>query len=266
MRHVFAIACAVLLYALPVVTHAYAFFGQPNDANGSPLPLQTPDDNVDPIVWPDNRAEVAMTMNFGDAFNDSMVSAMQDSWNDVGTRLQFREGVIAALLCNNDDGVNAAGWRTTVCGGGGFGDALAVTVVTHTRRGSGVWELSDTDIVLDSSRQWVLNDNPQPGQYDFRRVIIHELGHALGLEHPDEVPGHPEVDAIMNSRVSAIVTLQDDDIAGLNYLYGGAGSSTVSQRDSGGADTTLPLLALLGWGMRRIRSRRGHVAAGRGGL
>jgi len=264
MRPAIGAACAVLLYVLPAAAQAYAFFGQPGAPGGDPEPLQT---DGTPIVWPDNRVEVAMTLNFGGAFDDSAVTAMQESWNSAGTRLKFRQGAAAAQPCANDDGVNVGGWRATVCGGGAFGDALAITVVTHTRR-NGVWEISDTDIVLDASRNWIPVGDPLPGQYDFRRVVIHELGHALGLEHPDEVPGQEDVVAIMNSHLSDIATLQDDDIAGLKYLYGGSGSGsdTASRGDSGGADPVLSLLALLGWGLARIRLRRDRIAAGRGGL
>jgi hypothetical protein len=261
MRQAIAIACAIALHVLPGTVQAYAFFAQP-DANGDPVPLQ---DDGTPVVWPDNRVEVAITMNFGDAFNDSMESAMQESWNSVGTRLQFREGTAQAQPCDNDDGANVAGWSAKVCGGSDFGDALAITVVTHTRR-AGVWSISDTDIVLNMNRSWIPAGDQQSGQNDFRRVIIHELGHALGLEHPNDAG--QDVVAIMNSRISAINTLQQDDIDGLTRLYGGSGTSTstVSQRDSGGADAMLPLLALLGWGVQRIRVRRGRVAASRGGL
>lgn len=261
MRHTLGTACAVLLSALPAAAQAFAFFGQPGDPGGSPLPLQT---EGTPIVWPDSRARVAMTMTFGGDFDASMRDAMQTSWNAVGTRLQFQEGLTASQPCATN-GVNVAAWSDEVCGGGAFGDALAITLVTHTRRG-GVWEISDTDILLDRNRSWIPAGDPQPGRHDFRRVIIHELGHALGLEHPDEVPGHSSVVAIMNSRVSAITTLQDDDIAGLNYLYGGGSSRSPSRGDSGGADAALPLLALLGWGLARRRPPRGRSAAVRGGL
>ena len=56
--------------------------------------------------------------------------------------------------------------------------------------------------------------------YDITPLLIHELGHALGLGHPDEAG--QEVVAIMNSYLG-VDTVQPDDIAGARALYGGPG-------------------------------------------
>jgi hypothetical protein len=48
--------------------------------------------------------------------------------------------------------------------------------------------------------------------------MVHELGHVLGLAHPDDHGQH--VDAIMNSITSDRETLSSDDIAGGQSLYG----------------------------------------------
>lgn len=267
MRKAVLLGCALLLSVTPAAAQAYAFFGQPDAGVGNPQPLQT---EGSPIVWPADEVEVAMTLNFEDTYRDSAIEAMQSEWNSVGTPLQYRAGTAVAQPCDTSDGVNAAGWRATSCDGSNFGDTLAVTLITHTRR-NGRWEISDADIIVNSGRQpWLAHrDGPLvSGQYDFHRVFVHELGHALGLEHPDDAD--QAVTAIMNSRISDIDTLQDDDIRGLEYLYEGTDTSTgaLSRDDSGGADGALAALALLGWRARRAfnrRGRRGMMRVRRGG-
>src|SRR5205807_1034681 len=59
---------------------------------------------------------------------------------------------------------------------------------------------------------------------DIRRVFLHEMGHTLGLGHPDT--GGQRVTAVMNSIVSDQEVLAPDDIAGGQYLYGAGTGST----------------------------------------
>src|SRR5207248_859983 len=46
----------------------------------------------------------------------------------------------------------------------------------------------------------------------------HELGHALGLDHPDQ--HNQTVNAVMNSVISNADTAMPDDIAGIQSIYG----------------------------------------------
>ena len=77
--------------------------------------------------------------------------------------------------------------------------------------------------MFNSAVQWDSyrdsRDN-HPGKYDFQRVAIHELGHVLGLGHPDLDSPPQTVDAIMNSLFSDIIAPTSDDIAGAQILYG----------------------------------------------
>jgi hypothetical protein len=59
-----------------------------------------------------------------------------------------------------------------------------------------------------------------------RRVALHELGHMLGLDHPDEKG--QRVTALMNSILGDMDALTEDDIAGAQSLYGGGVAGTVS--------------------------------------
>ena len=96
-------------------------------------------------------------------------------------------------------------------------DALALTLTWLAHSSTG--EVVDSDVVFNTNFEWSTYAGPWPGgAFDFHRVALHEFGHVLGLEHPDE---HGQVvSAIMNSMVS-LDRLQADDIAGIRAIYGG---------------------------------------------
>jgi hypothetical protein len=89
----------------------------------------------------------------------------------------------------------------------------------------------EADVVFDRSRTWnsyrgnLTRASNGSTLLDFRRVALHEFGHVLGLDHPDQ---HGEsVTAIMNSRISNTDSLQADDINGARSIYGASSRDTL---------------------------------------
>jgi hypothetical protein len=66
------------------------------------------------------------------------------------------------------------------------------------------------DIILNAGAAWKINSD-----YDLETVVIHELGHALGM-------GHSAISAaVMSAYYTGVKqTLTSDDIAGIDSIYG----------------------------------------------
>jgi hypothetical protein len=54
------------------------------------------------------------------------------------------------------------------------------------------------------------------GTYDFYTVVLHEMGHSLGLDHSSD----PSSVMALYSAHGALRTLTADDIAGIQAIYG----------------------------------------------
>ena len=116
------------------------------------------------------------------------------------------------------DDVNSASFSSTV-----FGDSFGpgVLAVTYYRTQGSTFH--EADILFNNAQPFDsyrgdLQFNSQGKCIcDIQRVFLHELGHALGLNHPDGAGQH--VTAIMNSVVSDLSQLTADDEAAIQLLY-----------------------------------------------
>ena len=94
----------------------------------------------------------------------------------------------------------------------GPGGMLAHAFFPPDNQGSGAG-----DIHFDAEEKWVIGFDEDPNTFDIFQVAVHEIGHAIGLDHV----AADVVAAVMNPYYTEDLRgLQESDIAGAQYLYG----------------------------------------------
>lgn len=106
---------------------------------------------------------------------------------------------------------------------------LAVTLLNYQNG-----RMVEADVIFNvSSRKFDSYRGFKGLGEDFHRVALHELGHVLGLDHPDEATPKQSVASIMNANVSGIDHLLTDDIQGAQAIYGAAPNAPAASAGNG---------------------------------
>lgn len=171
--------------------------------------------------WTLNRT-VAIQLSLGQprtlidgfaSFNKSAADVLA-IWNTHLAHLTLQPVIESPVVPSANDYEMSAAFSNTIFGDTFGRGTLAVTLISD-RNGT----TSETDTIFSSAFFWDSYNGPlRPGIEDFHRVALHEFGHTLGLDHPDQ--NGQTVSAVMNSQVSNTFTLQPDDIAGVESIYG----------------------------------------------
>lgn len=142
-------------------------------------------------------------------------------WNEYLDTIEFRvvRDSSAGVVLGN--GINNVFWSTT-----GYGRSFEGHSGYSFNLQSG-GRYTEGDVVFNSAFSWnSYRGNQRPPTFDLRRLAIHEFGHTLGLDHPDE---HGQnVSAQMLSYSTPLDTVSADDISGAQFLYSIGGSGAVS--------------------------------------
>lgn len=168
---------------------------------------------------------------WNDAFKRSMTAWSDVSFFEFVAVDDFIDPCIDRGASQFGDSVTGVDFGETVCGTEFGENTLAVTLTAGTclnQQCTGGFAITDADIVFNSAETWDVYSGPRrfDGSSEFERVALHELGHALGLDHSDANA------AIMRPFVSDTDSLQADDIAGIVSIYGtgegGVGQTTLA--------------------------------------
>ena len=212
-----------------------------------PRPAEAFVESIFSGAWPDARATIVLkvycvvtcpTLPAGMTWEDAVRDAAEQ-WNAAGSNFvfDFRSPRPDDDPCVPQKGTVMISFTSRESCGYNRYDRAAATEISTQKSWARVFLIADWE-------EWDIYDGPFTGRSDFRRLVLHELGHVVGLDHPDE---HGQnVEAVMNSVVSH-PRLQPDDIDGIRYLFG---TRDISKGilENPGKDTTLSGVGVIsGW-------------------
>ncbi len=151
------------------------------------------------------------------------------TWNAVLTNFKFNVVRDSTAVQVRGNRINNVFFSPTIYADAFDSRTLAVTLISTTSTNGVSNGYVEADVLFNSAKSWNsyrgnLRFNGSTTINDFRRVAIHEFGHALGLDHPDDIG--QSLTAVMNATICNTDTVAADDIAGARAIYDGGTTFT----------------------------------------
>ena len=146
------------------------------------------------------------------------------TWNNQIDLVKFSAAQDSTVSRGDGTGTNNVFFDSAVYGRAFDRNTLAIATSWYNTSTNNKIE---GDVVFNNTKTWnSYRGNARLGSNDLFRVSLHEFGHILGLDHPDE--NGQIVTALMNSTIGNLDSLSADDIAGARALYGAGVTSNIS--------------------------------------
>ena len=184
------------------------------------LPLKLSAYEITGKKWIGTRTDFYFDFTGSSPEGLSWNAAFSDALNEWNTKTPFKFNLNSSYIdpCEND-GLNGVKFSEDICGQEFDEGTLAVTIMKYETQLLGPPAISEADIYINQANKIEIYDGSlkifPESVLDFRRIVLHELGHVIGLEHESDTP------AIMMPSIGNLDRLQEDDIKAVENLYGG---------------------------------------------
>lgn len=162
----------------------------------------------------------------------AVIVSAATAWNTVGAAFTFTfEGpssLATGGCADQRDRRNVAGWAPKP------GNTLAMTCAWYRSDGAA----TEFDMEIDPDIAWTTS--PSGVNFDLRSVIMHEFGHALGLDHTQSANCATAVMCASYRRGTVQDRPGPDDAAGIIAVYGASGSPPPEQTPTPAASPRSP--------------------------
>lgn len=212
-----ALACGLCLVGTtlaPWPSHAFTY-----DTLVPPVVLQHQSTGT-PLVWP--ALPIGIRLDLGAV--DHPLRNGTTSWDDNAATAIAAWNAVLPIFVQQSTARNVVRWANPAAGEV-LGQEAARTHKDYDVHGTTL-VIRRATVLLNPAFCWEAYDGPlrytscagrQEVLLDIQRVVLHELGHVAGLEHPDD--GGQVVEAVMNHVLSDTDALTPDDEAGIHFLY-----------------------------------------------